>query len=114
MPRQTAMTKMQHRTATRLAWALWAIYLLVLMGAIIFAYLARSYPPDSADLLPPFSRVLLYLPALFAFPLPSRNSATLYPRRLALVFIYPGLCVRISNLSRADFQEKVSFGRGAP
>jgi hypothetical protein len=34
---------------------------------IIVAYLARSYPVDSAD-LPLFSRLVLYLPIIFAFP----------------------------------------------
>jgi hypothetical protein len=92
MPRQTAMSKVQHRTAARLAWALWGMYLLLLTGAIIFAHLARSYPPDSADLLPPFSRVLLYLPALFAFQTIGALIAARQPRNpIGSLFLANGL-----------------------
>jgi hypothetical protein len=92
MSKQTATSEVRHRTATRLAWGLWAIYLLVLMGAIIFAYLARSYPADSADPLPPFSRVLLYLPFLFAFPTIGALIAARQPRNpIGWLFLSTGL-----------------------
>jgi len=92
MPKGTAISKIQPRTTARLAWTLWAIYLLVLTGAIIFAYLARSYPPDSADLLPPFSRVLLYLPALFAFQTIGALIAARQPRNpIGWLFLANGL-----------------------
>jgi len=64
MPRQMATSTMQHRTAARLAVALWAIFLLLHLAGTILAFLARSYP-DS--ILPLFSRVLLYFPQIMAF-----------------------------------------------
>jgi hypothetical protein len=67
MPRRTATSELQHRTAARLAWGLWSIFLLLLTASAVLTYLARSYAPDSDDLLPPFSRVWLYLPSNFAF-----------------------------------------------
>src|SRR4051812_46269322 len=67
MTRQTAISTVQHRTATRFAWALWAIYLLLQTAAFIVAFLVRSYP-ERAETLPLFSRILLFLPFSFAFP----------------------------------------------
>jgi hypothetical protein len=56
---------MQSGTATRLAWALWAVSLLLQTATGIVAYLARSYSLNSSDL--PLVRLVLYLPVLFAF-----------------------------------------------
>jgi hypothetical protein len=67
MPRQTATSTVQSRTATWLAWTLWAIYFLLLTAAAVLAFLARTYP-EPAGLLPPFSRFWIYLPQMAAFP----------------------------------------------
>jgi hypothetical protein len=80
MSKQTATGKIQPRTATRLAWALWAIYLLLQTAALVLAFLARSYPPDANDPLALFSRAWLYLPSNFAFPTIGALIATRQPR----------------------------------
>jgi hypothetical protein len=67
MSRQTATSEVQPRTATRLAWALWAIYLLLQAAVLVVAFLARSYS-NPAETLPLFSSGLLFLPLSFAFP----------------------------------------------
>jgi len=74
------MSKVQPRTATWLAWALWAIYLLLHTAAIVLAFLARSYPPDANDPLALFSRAWLYLPSNFAFPTIGGLIAARHPR----------------------------------
>ncbi len=79
MPRHMAMSTVQPRTATRLAWALWAIYLLLLTAAAVLAFLARTYP-EPAGLLPPFSRFWLYLPQMAAFPTIGALIAARHPR----------------------------------
>ncbi len=80
MPRQTATSTVQPRATTRLAWALWAIYLLLHTVAIVLAFLARSYAPDFHDPLPFFSRAWLYLPSNFAFPTIGALIAARHPR----------------------------------
>jgi hypothetical protein len=79
MPRQIAASTMQPRTATWLAWTLWAIYLLLHMAGTILAFLARSYP-DRAGILPLFSRVLLYFPQVVAFLTIGALIAARHPR----------------------------------
>jgi len=92
MSKQSATSEVQHRTATRLAWGLWAIYLLLQTAVIVLAYLARSYPPDSDDLLPPFSRLWLYLPQIAAFPTIGALIAARQPRNpIGWLFLANGL-----------------------
>src|SRR5215216_2498453 len=67
MSKQTATSTVQPRTATWLAWALWAIYLLLQMAVLVITFLARSYS-NPAETLPLFSAVLLFFPLSFAFP----------------------------------------------
>jgi hypothetical protein len=92
MPKQAAMSKVQHRTATRFAWALCAVGLLLYMAALVLTFLARSYPPDSAALLPPFSRLWLYLPQTVAFPTIGALIASRQPRNpIGWLFLANGL-----------------------
>ena len=67
MSRQTATSEVQPPTATRLAWTLWVIYLLLQTAALVVAFLARSYS-NPAETLPLFSSALLFFPLSFAFP----------------------------------------------
>jgi hypothetical protein len=80
MPKETAISKIQPRPTTRLAWGLWVIYLLLQTAALVLALLTRSYPPDANDPLPLFSRAWLYLPSNFAFPTIGALIATRQPR----------------------------------
>jgi hypothetical protein len=76
VPKQT-VTQIQSRTATRLAWVLWAILLLLEMAGMILAFLVRSFP-DS--ILPLFSRVLLFFPQIVSFLTIGALIATRQPR----------------------------------
>ena len=90
MPRQTA-TKIQPRSAIWLAWALWAIYLLLQTAALAVAFLARSYS-DRAETLTLFSRFLLFLPFSFAFPTVGALIAARHPRNpIGWLFLSIGL-----------------------
>jgi len=114
MSRQTATSEVQPETATRLAWALWAVWLLLQTTTIIFTYLARSYPPDSADLLPPFSRVWLYLPALFAFPTIGALIAARQPRNpIGWLFLATGLVAQVGTFAEGYWRYALFVRPGA-
>src|SRR5262245_41093140 len=67
MARQTATSEVQSPTATRLAWTLWVIYVLLQTAVLVVAFLARSYS-NPAETFPLFSSALLFFPLSFAFP----------------------------------------------
>jgi hypothetical protein len=67
MSRQMATSEVQPGTATRLAWALWVIYLLLQTAVLVVAFLARRYS-DPGETIPLFTGVLLFFPLSFAFP----------------------------------------------
>ena len=79
MPTQTAPVKAQSRTATRLAWALWALSLLMMAAVVGFAFLARGYaePPGA---MPLFPRLMIFLPGTFAFQTVGALIAARQPR----------------------------------
>ena len=78
------------RTATWLAWTLWAIYLLLHTTASVLAFLARSYP-DPANTLPFFSRALLYLPGVAAFATVGALIIARHPRNpVGWLFMFSG------------------------
>ena len=90
MPKQTA-TQIQPRTATRLAWRLWASYVLLYMAGTALAFLARSYP-EAAGPLSPFSRALLYFPQFAAFATIGALIAARQPRNpIGWLFLASGL-----------------------
>ena len=92
MPKQTANSTAQSRTATRLAWALWAIYLLLQTTALVLSFLAWSYPPDANDPLSFFTRGWLYLPASVAFATIGALIAARQPRNpIGWLFLAMGL-----------------------
>jgi hypothetical protein len=67
MSRQAATSEVQPRTATRLAWTLWVIYLLLQTAVLVVAFLARPYS-NPAETFPFFNSILLFFPLTFAFP----------------------------------------------
>jgi hypothetical protein len=79
MSRQAATSEVQPRTATRLAWTLWVIYLLLQTAVLVVAFLARPYS-NPAETFPLFSSLLLFFPLTFAFPTVGALIVARYPR----------------------------------
>jgi hypothetical protein len=79
MSRQTATSEVQSGTATRLAWPLWVICLLLQTAVLVVGFLARSYS-NPAGTLPLFSSALLFLPLSFAFPTVGALIVARHPR----------------------------------
>jgi hypothetical protein len=101
MPRQTAMSKVQHRTATRLAWTLWAVYLLLQTAVFVIAFLARSYS-NPTETLPLFSSVLLFFPLSFAFPTVGALIVARHPRNpIGWLFLSIGFAALLGGFAGA-------------
>jgi hypothetical protein len=99
MSKQTATSEAQPRTATRLAWMLWVICLLLQTAALVVAFLARSYS-NSAETLPLLSSALLFLPLTFAFPAVGALIIARHPRNpIGWLFLFIGFAALIGGFA---------------
>ncbi len=99
MPKQAATGEAHHRTATRLAWALWAIYLMLQTAVLVVAFLARSYS-NPAETLPLFSAGLLFFPLSFAFPTVGALIVARHPRNpIGWLFLSIGFAALVGGFA---------------
>src|SRR5262245_36306561 len=99
MPRQVATGEAHHYIATRLAWALWTIYLLLQTVVLVIAFLARSYS-NPAETLPFSSSIVLFLPLSLAFPTVGALIVARHPRNpIGWLFLSIGFAGLVSEFA---------------
>ena len=99
MPRQIATSTIQSGTATRRAWALWAIYLLLQTAVFVIAFLARSYS-NPTETLPLFNSFLLFFPLSFAFPTVGALIVARHPRNpIGWLFLSIGFAALVGGFA---------------